>query len=34
MILKINVFFYKSAKFMQNFYYLSVMLCCDYCKNK
>ena len=34
MILKINVFFYKSAKFMQNFYYLPVMLSRDYCKNK
>lgn len=34
MILKINVFFYKSAKFMQNFYYLPFILNHDYCKNR
>ena len=34
MILKINVFFYKSAKFMQNFYYLPNIVTYDYCKNK
>lgn len=34
MILKINVFFYKCAKFMQNFYHLPAMLSYDYCKNR
>lgn len=34
MILKINVFFYKSAKFMQNFYHLPNIVTDDYCKNK